>query len=86
MRCGSEGGCIGHASLYSPTAASQLCVPPAAQDGGDPFNYQDQNLGWIFQRVAAGANHTAAIVQVGAAFGEHAGAAGLKEAGRLPAP
>lgn len=37
----------------------------AAQDGGDPFNYQDDNLGWLYRTVAAGHNHTVGLIQVG---------------------
>ena len=41
-----------------------VCTIVCCQDGGDPFNYQDDNLGWMYRAVAAGSNHTAALIQV----------------------
>ncbi|KAG2441892.1 hypothetical protein HXX76_003499 [Chlamydomonas incerta] len=85
------GGQLGVGSgvnLPNPTLVTKLEVLPGEvfrQDGGDPFNYQDSNLGWIYRRVACGPNHTVALIQVARSW-THAIKAGgrLKRPGQLP--
>ncbi|PNW71667.1 hypothetical protein CHLRE_16g663876v5 [Chlamydomonas reinhardtii] len=85
------GGQLGVGSgvnLPSPTLVTKLEILPGEvfrQDGGDPFNYQDSNLGWIYRRVACGPNHTVALIQVARSWTQAISVGGRwKRPGQLP--
>ncbi|KAG2484325.1 hypothetical protein HYH03_016867 [Edaphochlamys debaryana] len=64
---GGHLGVGGGVDLPAPTLVTKLEVLPgqvARQDGGDPFSYQDSNLGWLYRGVDCGPQHTVAIIQV----------------------
>ena len=65
-------GCA-HAALPLPAACGAGSI--LRQDGGDPFNYQDCNRGWLYKQVTCGHNHTVAVVQVGRSVAASAAAA-----------